>query len=268
MKCNKKIFMYITKTILQETCNMSRNIPMKFRNWIDENKIDWEILSLNPNAIYLLERNPDKIDWKYLSGNPNAICLLENHMKYYNYFEWLYNLIDGLKYFNNNIRNGVDNSGSGTAMQSLRSVPSLTISISWAILSLNPNAIHLLEKNPDKIDWKWLSLNPNAIHLLERNPDKIYWQQLSGNHNAIHLLEQYPYKIDWQQLSRNSNAIHLLEKNPDKIDWHALSSNLNIFTYDYNTMKNKKFTEELIHKMWHPSRIAAWLDAGLDLDDL
>ena len=27
--------------------------------------------------------------------------------------------------------------------------------------------------NIDKIDWEYLSRNPGAIHLLERNPDKI-----------------------------------------------------------------------------------------------
>ena len=45
-------------------------------------------------------------------------------------------------------------------------------------LSENPNAIHLLEANPDKIDWTWLSLNPNAIHLLEENQDKINYTNL------------------------------------------------------------------------------------------
>ena len=36
-------------------------------------------------------------------------------------------------------------------------------------LSKNPNAIHLLEKNKDKIDWYWLSYNPNVMMLLEKN---------------------------------------------------------------------------------------------------
>ena len=48
-------------------------------------------------------------------------------------------------------------------------------------LSMNSNAIPILEQNPDKIDWFWLSLNPNAIHLLEQNPDKIDWTSFSGN---------------------------------------------------------------------------------------
>jgi hypothetical protein len=34
------------------------------------------------------------------------------------------------------------------------------------MLSQNPNAIHILEKNIDQINWFWLSENPNAIHLL------------------------------------------------------------------------------------------------------
>ena len=40
-------------------------------------KIDWFSLSRNPNAIHLLEQHPEKIDWSWLLGNPNAISLLE-----------------------------------------------------------------------------------------------------------------------------------------------------------------------------------------------
>ena len=39
-----------------------------------------------------------------------------------------------------------------------------------------------MEKNIDKIYWPWLSGNPNAIHLLEKNQDKIIdWWYLSRN---------------------------------------------------------------------------------------
>ena len=43
-------------------------------------KLYWEILSLNPNAIHLLEKNMDKIDWNELSHNPSAIHLLEQNI--------------------------------------------------------------------------------------------------------------------------------------------------------------------------------------------
>ena len=41
-------------------------------------------------------------------------------------------------------------------------------SISNVRLCQNINAILFLEKNIKKISWKWLSLNPNAIPLLEK----------------------------------------------------------------------------------------------------
>jgi hypothetical protein len=52
----------------------------KLLDWIDINELDWDGLfglSCNPNAIHLLEANPDKINWNILSRNPNAIHLLE-----------------------------------------------------------------------------------------------------------------------------------------------------------------------------------------------
>ena len=49
----------------------------KLRDWIDINKLNWNYLSSNPNAIKLLKENPDKIDWDYLSSNKNAIELLK-----------------------------------------------------------------------------------------------------------------------------------------------------------------------------------------------
>ena len=52
---------------------------LKLRDWIDINKINWKILSENPNAIELLKKNINKINWSYLSLNPNAITLLKKN---------------------------------------------------------------------------------------------------------------------------------------------------------------------------------------------
>ena len=38
--------------------------------------------------------------------------------------------------------------------------------IIWCLLSLNPNAIYLIEQKPDEIDWVGLSSNKNALHML------------------------------------------------------------------------------------------------------
>jgi len=42
----------------------------------NKKKINWESLSVNPNAIPILEKNLDKVNWESLSKNPNAIHLL------------------------------------------------------------------------------------------------------------------------------------------------------------------------------------------------
>jgi len=121
----------------------------------------------------------------------------------------------------------------------------------------------------NEIDWD-LSGNPNAIHLLEKNPDKICWHRLSGNPNAIHILEKNPDKIDWELLSTNPNAIHLLEKNPDKIEWDLLSGNPSIFELDYNGLKEycSIYKDELLMKALHPSRIEKYLDMGISMEEL
>ena len=52
----------------------------KFLNWVNANKINWEFLSMNKNAIDLLEANPNKINWQMLSRNLN---IFEINYEYY-----------------------------------------------------------------------------------------------------------------------------------------------------------------------------------------
>ena len=44
---------------------------MKLCDWVSFDKLNWNGLSRNPNAIHILERNLDKIDWFSLAINPN-----------------------------------------------------------------------------------------------------------------------------------------------------------------------------------------------------
>jgi hypothetical protein len=69
---------------------MSLNKPnWNLRDWIDINKLNSDMLSLNPNAIQLLEVNPEKINWEYLSNNKNTIHFQEkldwDNLLYYYY---------------------------------------------------------------------------------------------------------------------------------------------------------------------------------------
>ena len=96
-------------------------VKVKCQYLIDPEKIYWNLLSRNPEAIKLLEANPDKIYWDWLSGNPKAIDLLEaNPEKIY----WHYL------------------SKNPKAIHLLEANPD---KIDWDWISKNPKAIHLLE---------------------------------------------------------------------------------------------------------------------------
>ena len=212
--------------------------PTKYvlRDFIPLEKLNWQWLSSNPNAIDLLREKmnnenklsqevlnkvniKDKIDWQKLSGNPYAIELLEEKITKENEMSKEY--LETFRVFNK---------------------------IDWFYLSKNPNpeAIELLKKNQDKINWRSLSENPNAIELLREkikadnispkstfshnnifDDQKINWYMLSKNPNAIELLKANYDKISWGFLSENPNAIELLKANYDKIDWGLLSDNPN-----------------------------------------
>ncbi len=57
-----------------------RKCPSFF--WILKKNLDklecWNLLSLNPNALHLLERNQGKIKWDYLSENPSFLACISN----------------------------------------------------------------------------------------------------------------------------------------------------------------------------------------------
>jgi len=220
-------------------------LPSKYvlLDWINKDKINWNELSLNPNAIDLLEENYDNIYWDKLSLNPNAIELLKKQVEY---------------------------EQSLTAIEHIN----LRTKIDWYSLSTNPSAIDLLIANPTKIIWDELCLNTNAIDLLEKNPTKINWQYLSENHNAIHLLKkQIEYEnsltieeynnlddheiIDWKRLCANPNTIDLLKDNKNKIIWEFLSRNSNAIKLlkervKYENSLSKKEYIELMSKIdWY-----------------
>ena len=217
----------LPEDILEKIVNKYKTIfkiKYKLKDWIPLEKLDWNYLSSNPNAIDLLKENPTKIFWTFLSANPApyAIELLKENQKR---IDWFY----------------LSGNSDDKAIELLREYIE---NIEWDQLSRNPNpnAIKLLKENPSKINWEELSSNPNAIDLIKNkineendigenldNSKNINYSKLSTNPNAIELLKEYPNKIDWKWLSENPNpeAIELLKENQHNIDWFNLSINPN-----------------------------------------
>jgi hypothetical protein len=100
-----------------------------------------------------------------------------------------------------------------------------------------------------KEDWDKLSGNPNAIHLLEKNLDKVIWGQLSGNPNAIHILEKNLDKVNWGVLSCNPNIF--------TYDYQAMK----------DRMFNGGIAEDLMKNRFHPRNMYKFKGWGFGYDD-
>ena len=62
---------------------------MRFIYWKKKNnldKVNWEWLSQNTNAIHILEKKLDEVNWNNLSSNPNAIPILEKNLTKVDWF--------------------------------------------------------------------------------------------------------------------------------------------------------------------------------------
>lgn len=265
-------------------------------------KIDWKELCHNRSnwAKELLQANPNKIDWKELSynnsdwankwlqdlinWNPSDPCKLDNLNKLcwfglvYNNSEWVGKLMV------NNCLQWLLNCGiSARTYQSkwgaalLQNNPS-KINWPWLCALETDWAEELLLANPDKIVWNRLALNPSkwVEKLILNNLDKINWNLLSTNEAEWvgKLFQSNPDRIndiDLERLPNNHSewAGKLLQDNPDQIKWrYAAARNPIIFTYDYEQMRmnNINFQEELIQAVYHPIRVAKYLETNEDID--
>jgi len=120
----------------------------------------WDELSVNPAAIYLLQKNEDKLNWDLLSQNPAAVHLLNQNPDKVNWNIACCNYAMPVK------------------------------KINWEFLSSNAAAINLLGKNLNKVNWNIFPINYAAASLLEENLDKVNWKCMSVNPSAVHLLEE------------------------------------------------------------------------------
>jgi hypothetical protein len=168
-------------------------------------KAHWSFLSANKSMVHLLSQHIDKINWECICTNENAVPIIKRHLDKLTQYMW------GYLGFNPNAVSLVEDKVNELKHKKSKREKSL-MNILFERLSQNPNAIHLLENNLDKINWRLLSSNQNAMSILENNLEKVYWDELSENPNAIHILEKNVDKIIPENLSKNPNALDMLEK--------------------------------------------------------
>lgn len=202
-------------------------VPNKFFDWVDQNKLDWHVLSGWVDDSILFD-NKDKIkprtdyDWEYLRCNPNAIHFIDYILAKTNYKPEAYYC---------NILCANEN-----AMELLtkltKDFTKCLHSLDWTDLCNNKNAIGVLSKltqnftkHLGNIDWVSLSGNVNAIPILERfffkfkNDHDLNWSSLCKNPKAIDFIDRLTEgfttnldKVNWDSLAVNENAIHIVDQ--------------------------------------------------------
>lgn len=111
--------------------------------------VDGEMASLNLNAIYIIEENPDRVRWAHWPTFKKQTITQLNTLK-------------------------------------------------WHSLSLNSNAVQIMQANVDIADWYWLSSNPRSIHILEKNYDKVILHDMP---TILRSLQMNPSYLHWSFVS-------------------------------------------------------------------
>ena len=212
-----------------------------YNDWVDENKINYNNLCSNPNAISVLEKiiqndaNDVRIDWSRLSSNPNATSILKKNMKNIkihplcsNTSEYAIEILTK-KYMN--------------AVTAKLPLPQLD----YGRLFRNPNAIELINIifKTEKFDEKRLknviknlcvNTHEHAIKILKAKKEYIDWVMLSRNNNeeAIQMFAEYQKENNLPEthfLSGTKNGVaHLISSGKTKlINYDILGASTHIY---------------------------------------
>jgi hypothetical protein len=212
--------------------------------------VDWELLSLNCNAVYLLEKKMEeelKENKATLSINLNALCCL-NHNAIHLIDKLLIERPSEIKwsYLSYNI-----NSDKLKQKSPYKSRTTINTKYWEYVRRSSGLLIHVLELEKSELEYPFYVMNWDVreqtqfeklktkiiTESKEKDYNKYLWPFLYINPFAIKLIEDRmkkdPDNIDWINLCYNPNAIHLVyeqyKKNPKSINMSCLSMNPSIF---------------------------------------
>jgi hypothetical protein len=121
----------------------------------------------------------------------------------------------------------------------------------WRIISRNPVAIHLLERNLDMVDWETLVKNPAGIKLAKLNSGRINWRKVNlyENIELIGLIYKDPGSRLMSEVRKIISNYAFSTDSPESCDWDFLSK---FKTYrDENYFNNWIFKNiQILDKEW------------------
>jgi hypothetical protein len=237
-------------------------------------KINWGVFSENSvsEAVDYMIQNPEKIVWSAFSRNTSEKALKFMAAEHPEKIDW-YALV------------------SNPTEEAMKMLDTCKYSIDWincvgflrnpAILPLLRTKIEEL-KNHDEYTRYILYQNPNPAvinFIINDIPDEyVMWDYVGLFHPKIYrLYKNSKSDIDYlisvlHCISMEPAVIDLIEENQDRTFWEDVCKNPAIFehVYDYKKIREQRreINEEIVAKYWNPARVGAWIEEGVEIDDM
>lgn len=271
---------------------------LKFRDYVNINEIDKSELFANSNAIEIIKKIPeDKINFYKLSSNKNALdiifkniykidyCWLENNdndliinvicgtiniAKYDKYPEIILQTLKNLEF-----KTSIDRLLNYACCKNSKIIKKLISNDKFILETTKVNTYDLYSSYERKQFWYLMSYNPHLTKIYYKKPD--IWTicltipQLDWNIIPYFIHDKYFIKAHKRlikpEILKEIDGLNEMEvfeiyykKYYNKNN--TFSDNPNIFTYDYDKIKETKhdINKELIEWIWKPKHYKKWID--------
>jgi hypothetical protein len=119
--------------------------------------------------------------------------------------------------------------------------------------------------------WARFSGHRDALHVLQKYPEKVHWAITSTKVWAIPLLMQHVQRIDWDALAGTPGMLQAIRNDFSNMPFQFLVKERlgDVFSLGYSMMKQSRawLLAEIAEFVYHPRFIQKWLDEGNQVED-
>jgi hypothetical protein len=119
--------------------------------------------------------------------------------------------------------------------------------------------------------WARFSGHRDALHVLQKYPEKVHWAITSTKVWAIPLLMQHAHRVDWSALAGTPALLQAIRTDFNNMPFQFLVKEKlgDAFSLEYSMMKQSRIwlLAEIAEFVYHPRFIQKWLDEGNQVED-
>lgn len=224
--------------LVRDLCRHPSQLAMEILSTLPKEAWHWDMLSANPYAIPLLEKNVDKVVWRDIAGNPAAYSLIKETWLSREMSDWdSFYILRGVH--SDRLLQEIPDCfppsdsipmeelcAKPDRLEALKSIPVDEWSLAGLVDNPNPEVVNYIAawlEYASEIDHRevgWLlskCRHPEVIEFLLEDPElaeHAYGMDLSLNPAAIDALLSHPEWVNWSTLADNPSprAVEVVRK--------------------------------------------------------